>query len=466
MIKCTKINKSNSKITYYTYNYFMFDFLEKKLQKSLLKIKSKNILKEEDILDATRNIKMSLLEADVNFIIVKNFIKNIKEKIIGSKLVDKLNPYQHVVQIVKEELVAVLGSKTKKINIVKKPEIILMVGLQGSGKTTTSAKLVKFLMKKENIQKPLLVAADVYRPAAIDQLLKLGKDLNIDVFFKKDQKNPLLIVEQAVKKAKSEKYDLVIIDTAGRLAIDQKLMQEIYDIKKLINPHETILVIDALSGQDIINVAQEFHNKFKVSGLIITKLDSDARGGAALSIRQMLDIPIKFIGTGEKINALDLFHPERMAKRILGMGDVLTLIEKAKDVVDEKKSQKFINRMMQGSFDLNDLMEQLKQMKKLGKMSKILKMIPGASNKISNLQIDSIEKKFILFEILISSMTKEERKKPKLLKNAERKKRIISGSGRNPQEFNRLINEFERMSKQMKNVSKNIKDGKFNGGFF
>lgn len=444
----------------------MFDFLSKKLQKSLLKIKSKTILTEVDIVEATREIKMSLLEADVNFIVVKNFIKNIKEKIIGSKLIDNLNPYQQMVKIVKEELTSILGNETKKINITKKPQIILMIGLQGSGKTTTCAKLAKFLMKKENIQKPLLVAADVYRPAAIDQLVKLGKDLNIDVFSNEKQKKPLKIVNMAIKKAQIEKYDLVIIDTAGRLSIDQILMQEIYDIKKSINPHETIFVADALSGQDIINVAQKFHNKFKITGSIITKLDSDARGGAVLSIKQMLNIPIRFIGTGEKMNSLDLFYPERMAKRILGMGDVLSLIEKAKEVVDEKKSKKLVNRMMDGSFNLNDLMEQLKQIKKLGKMSKLLKMIPGANNKISNLQVDSMEKKFQLFEILISSMTKKERINPKLLKNAQRKKRIIIGSGRTSQEYNKLINEFERMSKQMKNFSQQFKSGKFSGGFF
>lgn len=444
----------------------MLDFLGKKLQKSLLKVKSKTILTEADILEATREIKMSLLEADVNFIVVKNFIKNIKEKIVGSELTNKLNPYQQVVKIVKEELISILGKETKKINIVGKPQIILLVGLQGSGKTTTSAKLTKFLMKKENIQKPLLVAADVYRPAAIDQLIKLGKDLNIDVFSNKNVEKPLKIVNEAIKKAKKEKYDLVIIDTAGRLAIDEKLTQEIYDIKKNVNPHETIFVVDALSGQDIINVAKKFHNKFKITGSIITKLDSDARGGAVLSIKQMLDIPIRFIGTGEKMNSLDLFHPQRMAERILGMGDVLSLIEKAEEVIDENKSKKLVSRMMGGSFNLNDLIEQLRQLKKLGKMSKILKMIPGASNKISDLQIDSTEKKFKLFEILISSMTKKERINPKLLKNAQRKQRIIKGSGRNSQEFNKLINEFERMSKQMKNISKQFKSGKFNSGIF
>jgi signal recognition particle subunit SRP54 len=444
----------------------MFDFLGKRLQKSLAKIKSKRKLNENDILQAIREIKMSFLEADVNVFVVKKFIKIIKEKLIDLEIIDKLTPYQQVVKIVQEELIDVLGKEKQKISIKGKPEIILMIGLQGSGKTTSSVKIAKYLMKKENIKKPLLVAADVYRPAAIEQLVKLGKELRIDVFFKNKQKNPINIVKEAYKKAHDEKYDLLLIDTAGRLAINKELMQELDDIKKIVKPNEIIFVVDALSGQDIINVAQIFNDKLKITGLLITKLDSDARGGAALSIRQILDIPILFIGTGEKTNEIDLFHPDRMAKRILGMGDVLSLIEKAKEVVDEKKSQKLMNRMISGKFDLNDLMEQLKQIKKFGKMSKLLKMIPGINNKISQIQINSTEEKFYLFEILISSMTKEEKQNPKLLKNSKRKTRILLGSGRKPQEYNKLINEFEKMSKQMKEISKKIKTGNLNGGFF
>lgn len=442
----------------------MLDYLGKRLQKSMSKMKAKSTLSEEDILAITREIKMSLLEADVNLIVVKQFIKSVKEKAIGSEIVGKLNPSQQMVKIVKEELVDVLGGETKKVNLDGKPPIIMMTGLQGSGKTTTTAKLVKYFMKKNGIEKPLMVAADIYRPAAIEQLKTLGKELQIDVFSKGTDVDPRDIAKEAVSKAKKENYDLVIIDTAGRLSIDEKLMEELYDIKKIVNPHEIIFVADALSGQDIINVAGAFNTKLNITGSIITKLDSDARGGAALSIKKLLNIPIKFIGTGEKVSNIDLFHPDRMADRILGMGDVLTLIEKAEDVLDEKKTKRMINRMSTGRFDLNDLMDQLDQMKKMGKMSKLIKMIPGMQGKISEDRIDNAERKFELYSIIISSMTNQERKNPKLLKVSSRKERIMKGSGRTAQEYNALVNEFERMSKQMKEMSKKLKSGAFNPG--
>lgn len=440
----------------------MLDFLGKRLQKSMAKMKSKRTLSEEDILEVTREIKMALLEADVNLMVVKQFIKSVKEKAIGSEIVGKLNPSQQMIKIVKEELIETLGGVVEKVEFSGKPSIVMMTGLQGSGKTTTSAKLVKYFMKKNGIEKPLLVAADVYRPAAIEQLIVLGKQLQIDVFSKGIDSDPRNIAKEAIEKAKNEGYDLVIIDTAGRLAIDDNLMKELVDIKKIVNPHEILFVADALSGQDIINVASVFKEKLGITGTIITKLDSDARGGASLSIRKLLNIPIKFIGTGEKISALDLFHPNRMADRILGMGDVLSLIEKAEEVLDEKKSNKMMNRMMNGHFNLDDLMEQLAQMKKMGKMSKILKMIPGLNGKISEDKIKNSESKFKLYEIIISSMTQAERKTPKLLKASTRKQRIMSGSGRTAQEYNALINEFERMSKQMKEMAKSMKDGTFN----
>ena len=442
----------------------MLDFLQKRLQKSLSKMKAKTTLSEADIIEVTRDIKMALLEADVNLLVVKNFIKHVKEKVVGSSLTTKLNPSQQMIKIVKDELVSTLGSKTTNIDLGSKLSIIMMSGLQGSGKTTTCSKLAKFLMKKHNVKKPLMIAADVYRPAAIDQLVSLGKQLQIDVYFEKAGSSPVDIAKNGVKKAKDEGYDLVIIDTAGRLSIDQQLMQELRDIKKEVRPHEIFFVADALSGQDIINVATTFHQEIELTGAIITKLDSDARGGAALSIRQMLKVPIKFIGTGEKTSALEVFHPDRMADRILGMGDVSTLLEKAKEVIDEKKSQKMMNRMISGHFDLDDLMDQLAQVKKMGKFSKILKMIPGASAKISNGQVDKAESKMKLYETLISSMTINERKNPKLLKSATRKSRIIKGSGRSSQEYNSLVNDFDRMSKQMKNIAKSIKDGTFNPG--
>ena len=440
----------------------MLDFLGKRLQKSLSKIKVKTRLEANDINEVSRSIKMALLEADVNLIVVKTFIKKVKAKALKAEVIQSLDPSQQVIKIVKEELQTILGSNTKEFVLKGNLPIVMMTGLQGTGKTTSCAKVVKYAMKKNNVEKPLMIAGDIYRPAAIDQLVDLGKQLNIDVFSIKDSKDPVDIVKKGLEKAQNEKYDLVLIDTAGRLSIDEKLMQEVADIKKVAKPQEIFFVVDALAGQEVINVAKTFHDKLSLTGTLITKLDSDARGGAALSICQMLNLPIRFIGTGEKITNLDLFHPERMAKRILGMGDVLSLIEKAQDVIDEKKSQKMMNRMFSGSFNLNDLLEQLKQMKKLGKMSKIIKLIPGVANKIDKNQISSAEQKLYLYEILIHSMTKQEQRNPKLLKNASRKKRILEGSGRSAQEFNKLINEFERMSKQMKSMSSQMKDGTFN----
>lgn len=431
------------------------------MQKSLAKMRAKTILNEADILQVTREIQFALLEADVNFLVVKNFVKAVKEKAIGSEIVGKLNPSQQMIKIVSDELISILGSESVSLKVNHNLQILMMVGLQGSGKTTTSAKVAKYFLSKNFAKKPLLVAADIYRPAAVEQLMALGKQLNIPVFFK-EKATPQEIAEKALIFAKEHDHDFMIIDTAGRLAINDDLMQELVDIKKLVNPHEILFVIDALSGQDIINVAKIFNEKLKLSGTIITKLDSDARGGAAVSIRSLLNIPIVFIGTGEKINNLDLFYPDRMAKRILGMGDVLSLVEKAQEVMDEDQSQKMMQRMATGRFNLNDLLEQLRQIKKMGRMSKILQMIPGMANKISPEKIASAEKKLRLFEILISSMTKVEKRNPRLLKNNDRKRRIIKGSGRNAQEYNLLVNEFDRVSKQMKQMSKSISDGTFN----
>ena len=442
----------------------MFDFMAKRLQKSMAKMSAKTTLTEADILIVTREIKMALLEADVNLMVVKSFVKNVKEKALASDITTKLNPSQQMIKIVNDELVQILGTSTTEIKVTGNPFIIMMTGLQGAGKTTTAAKLVKYYSKKHGIKKPLMVAADVYRPAAIDQLITLGKELQIDVFEKGTKAAPVEIVKEAIEKAKAEEYDFVIIDTAGRLSVDEQLMQELVDIKKVSNPHEILFIADALSGQDIINVAKTFNEKLTLTGSIITKLDSDARGGAALSIRQLLNLPIRFVGTGEKVSNLDLFHPERMADRILGMGDVLTLIEKAEEVIDEKKSKRMMNRMMSGHFDLDDLMDQLSQMKKMGSMSKILKLIPGAAQKIDKTKISGAERKMQLFEILISSMTKQERKHPKLLKNNTRKQRIMKGSGRSAQDYNSLVNEFDRMAKQMKMMAKKMGDGSFNPG--
>ncbi|AAT28013.1 signal recognition particle protein [[Mycoplasma] mobile] len=441
----------------------MFNNLSKRMQKSLEKMSAKTILKEEDILEITREIKLALLEADVNLIVVKEFIQNIKDQTIGTELIGKLNPGQQVIKIVKEELVKIFGNKTKEINISKKPTIFMIAGLQGGGKTTTIAKIAHFYKNKKKIEKILIVAGDIYRPAAIDQLDTLSKMVGVDIYKNSVDIKPQQTVKEAIDKAKNEYYDLVLIDTAGRLSIDEKLMNELIEIKEIAKPQEIIFVSDALSGQDIFNVAKTFDEKLKLTGSIITKLDSDARGGAALSITKMLNIPILFIGTGEKVTNLDLFHPDRMADRILGMGDVLSLIEKAQDVIDEKKSKKMFSRFMSGHFDLDDLLENLRQIKKLGKMSKLLKMIPGA-NKIDPEKIDKAEDKIKVFEILISSMTISERKDPRLLKNQSRKQRVIKGSGRSVQEYNLLVSEFDQMSKKMKQISKSMKDGTLNPG--
>lgn len=448
----------------FCYNIAMLDFLGKRLQKSMAKMKAKNTLSEDDLVAVSREIKLALLEADVNLLVVKEFIKKVKEKALNSDIIGKLNPSQQMIKIVQEELIATLGNSVKNLELKGQVPIVMMTGLQGSGKTTSSAKLVKYMMKKNGITKPLMIAADVYRPAAIDQLITLGKQLQINVYAEKNSQKPLDIVANGIKKAKTEGFDLIIIDTAGRLAIDEKLMQELQDIKKISKPSEILFVADALSGQDIINVAKAFNQKLSLTGIIITKLDSDARGGAALSLRQLLNLPIKFIGTGEKMSALELFHPDRMADRILGMGDVLSLIEKAEEVIDEKQSKRMMNRMISGQFNLDDFIMQLEQIKKLGKFSKIMQMIPGMRNKISGDQVAKAESKMDLYQILISSMTQSERKDPKLLKNASRKARIIKGSGRSNQEYNQLVNDFERMSKQMKGVAKSMKDGSFNPG--
>lgn len=438
----------------------MFNFIGSRITKSIEKMAKKTLIQEEDILEVAREIKLSLLEADVNLLVVKEFVKNVREKAVNANIVGQLNASQQFIKIVKDELTEVLGGKEQKIDINHKPYVIMMVGLQGSGKTTTAAKLAYFHRKKKFIEKPLLVACDIYRPAAVQQLVTLAKNVTIDYHEEGVDKKASEISKNAIAKAKENQNDMIIVDTAGRLSIDETLMQELVEIKKTIKPDEIIFVADAMSGQDIVNVAKTFHENLRLSSFIITKLDGDARGGSALSIRKMLNVPIKFIGTGENISNIDLFYPERMAERILGMGDVLSLIEKAADVIDEKKANKMMNRFVTGQFNLNDLMENLQQMKKMGKLSKIMAMLPGAP-KVSEEQISQAEKKSKVFEILLCSMTASERKNPKLLKNAERKARVIKGSGRSNQDFNLLMNEYEAMSKKIKAISGQIKGGNF-----
>ncbi|WAM05437.1 signal recognition particle protein [Mycoplasmopsis cynos] len=442
----------------------MLGFLEKRIQKTLDKVSKKINLSEADILEVTRDIKLALLEADVNLKVVKEFINNVKEKALNDPNLKKLNPSQYFIKILREELVNILGGKSNELKVDKRPYVIMMCGLQGSGKTTSTAKIAYFLKKKKIINNPLVVAADIYRPAAVDQLITLAKGIQIDYYEEGVDVSVDQIVTNALNRAKENNNDLIIIDTAGRLSIDEPLMDELLRVKKISHPDEIFFVADALSGQDIINVAQTFHNKLKLTGTIINKLDSDARGGAALSLRYILNIPIKFIGTGEKVSNLDIFHPDRMADRILGMGDVLSLIEKAQDVIDEDKATKMIYKMFSGEFTLDDLLEQIMQVKNMGKFGKILKMLPGnLASKINQDQIDKAEEKMYYFQILMSSMTIKERKNPKLLRQNSRKERILKGSGRTAQEFNKLLADYDAMVKRMSEMGKKLKNG--GGGF-
>lgn len=433
----------------------MLDFIQKRMQKSMDKINKKMSISEEDIVEVLRDVKMSLLEADVNLEIVRAFTKEVKEKVLESKIIGKLNQQETFLKIFKDELVKILGQKKCEVKLKKVPTSIMLIGLQGSGKTTTAAKLSTFLKRKKICQNPLLVAADVYRPAAREQLKQLAKQIQTD-YFTLDENDAIKIAKKSFDVAYNNKNDFVIIDTAGRLSIDDKLMDELKQIKKHVHPDYIFLVVDAMSGQDVINVAKTFNENLELDGSIITKLDSDARGGSALSISYLLQVPIVFIGVGEKTSNLELFHSDRMADRILGMGDVMSLIEKASEEVDEKLVKKIGYKMLTGKFDLTDLMNSLEQIKKMGKMKAILRMIPGLANKIDDTKIEEAENKFRIYTILINSMTEQEKKLPKLLKNAERKARILKGSGRSAHEYNMLLTDFERMAKQMKDMA----DGK------
>ena len=426
----------------------MFSNLGEKLEKALQVLKGHGSITEINVAETLKEVRRALLDADVNFKTAKYFTQRVKEKAIGQNVLTNLKPGQLMIKIVKDELADLMGGESSEINLKDKPAIILMSGLQGSGKTTFSAKLAKFLRKKKSL-KPLLVACDVYRPAAIEQLHVLGKDLDVEVYSEERNKEPVAIAKAGVKHGKSKGYNLIIIDTAGRLAIDDEMMNEISNIKKAVKPSEILFVVDSMTGQDAVNSAKAFNDVLDFDGVVLTKLDGDARGGAALSIKSVVDKPIKFIGTGEKMDALDVFHPSRMADRILGMGDVVSLVERAQQQFDQEQARKIQKKIAKNKFGLDDFMSQIQQIKKMGDMKDLVGMVPGVNKmmKNSNEQIDNDS--FIPIESIINSMTPKERALPSLLDHS-RKTRISKGSGRPVEEINQLLKQFNQMSKMMK----------------
>ncbi len=445
----------------------VFESLSEKLQNALGKLRGKGKLTEKDVDMALREVRLALLEADVNFKVVKDFIKNVKSRAIGDEVMQSLTPGQQVIKIVNEELTRLMGENESKIEFSSKPPtVILMCGLQGAGKTTTCGKLA-YNLKKQN-KRPLLVACDVYRPAAIKQLEVVGERAEVPVFSMGDKHSPVNIAKAALEHGKKNGNDVIIIDTAGRLHIDEELMKEIHDIYKAVNPNEVLLVLDAMTGQDAVNVAKSFDDKLGISGVVLTKLDGDARGGAALSIRAVTDKPIKYVGIGEKLDQLEAFHPDRMASRILGMGDVLSLIEKAQANIDAEKAKELEKKLRSAQFTLDDFLDQLEQMKNLGPLDQILGMMPGVNSKaLKNLNVD--EKDLSYIEAIIKSMTKKERTIPEII-DSSRRKRISQGSGTSVQEVNKLLKQFKETKKMMKKLTdmeKTMKKkGKFGFPFF
>ena len=440
-----------------------FEALQEKFSRIVKTIKGESKLTEKNMEAMLKEVRIALLEADVNYKVVKVFVSNVKEKALGQQVYTKLNPSEMVIKIVKDELVELLGSDRSELAYNKnKPTIIMLVGLQGSGKTTTAAKLAN-LMKNKLKKKVLLAACDVYRPAAIDQLAQLANELKVDLVNMGDKVNPVDIALKAKEKAYNDHYDVLIIDTAGRLQIDEPLMEELKNIKEKVKPDEILLLTDALAGQDTVKVAKTFNDTLGLTGDIMSKMDGDSRGGAALSISYVTGVPIKFIGTGEKITDLDIFYPERMAERILGMGDVLSLIDKVQENIDEKEAKKAVNKMMGGKFTLDDMLDQMKQVKKLGSLKSLMKLIPGAP-KISDEQFKLVEDEMKNFEVIINSMTKEERENPEILKNS-RKCRIAKGSGKTNADVNRVLKKYEEMKKQTKLLKEMKKGGRFPSGF-
>ena len=426
----------------------MFEYMGDRISNAIKNIKGMGKITEENISDAIKEIRIALLEADVNYEVVKEFTKNVKEKALGLEVSKSLKPEEVFIKLVKDELVSLLGENYIPLETSKNPCVIMLVGLQGSGKTTTCGKIAN-LVRKKHSKNPLLVACDVYRPAAIDQLVEVGKSLNISVFTK-GKENPKIIVKEALDYAKENKNDYIIVDTAGRLHIDEELMNELSDLSEILNPAETLLVIDAMMGQDAINVINGFNDKLNLTGAILTKMDGDTKGGVALSVRHLTNIPIKFIGDSEKMDGLTEFYPERMAERILDMGDILSIAEKASNAIDEEDAKNLTKKMQNGKFDLEDFLTTMNQIKKLGPLENILKMLPGARNMgLSNIQINPKDMAHI--EAIVLSMTPYERKHPDILK-ASRKQRIAKGSGRSVEEVNRLLKQFESMKDMMKKM--------------
>ena len=424
----------------------MFNNLTEKLSSAFQVLKGHGKITEINVAETLKEVRRALLEADVNYKTAKEFTANVKEKALGQDVLTNLKPGQLLIKIVKDELTNLMGGETAGINLSNNPSVVLMSGLQGSGKTTFSGKLASFLLKKKS-KKPLLVACDVYRPAAIEQLKVIGEQISVDIYTDEEEKDPVKIAQDSVVYAKKNGNNLVIIDTAGRLAVDDKMMTEIKNIHNAVNPDETLFVVDSMTGQDAVNTAKTFNDILNFDGVILTKLDGDTRGGAALSIKSVVDKPIKFIGTGEKMDAIDMFHPERMADRILGMGDVVSLVEKAQDLYDEKQARILNKKIAKSQFGLDDFLDQIKKIKSMGNLKDMVNMIPGASKAMGNTEID--EDSFKHIEALIYSMTPKERSSPKII-NMSRKKRISKGSGLDIQELNRLLKQFEQMSKMMK----------------
>lgn len=433
-----------------------FEGLSEKLNAVFKRLKGRGVLTEADVKEAMREVKMALLEADVSYKVVKDFIGKVTERAVGTDVLASLTPAQQVIKIVNEELIALMGNENARINYPSKPPcIIMMVGLQGSGKTTHAAKLAKYF--KDQGKRPLLAACDVYRPAAINQLQVVGEKAGVKVF-EMGQINPVTIAKEAVKHAADHGNEVVILDTAGRLHIDEQLMDELKSIKEETNPHEIMLVVDAMTGQDAVNVAKAFDDALGITGVLMSKLDSDTRGGAALSVLAVTGKPIKFVGTGEKLDDFEQFHPQRMASRILGMGDMLTLIERAQSTIDEDEAQRLANKLKEEKgFDMNDLLEQIKQIKKMGPIKQIVGMLPGVGDKLKDVDID--DRQLLRIEAMITSMTPAERAKPSII-NPNRKKRIAAGSGNTVADVNRLLRQFEEMQKMMKQLGVMGKNGK------